>query len=134
MVSDLQISWKKGLCHRCFPVNFPKFLRPFFPTENLWWLLLFYYVFLICRTLVFDFAKMESLARILSPKTQRSIVFETHVFELTTSIFRYKLKIHPAFTIRCISFMIVQPWSQLERHLINLIHYRVGIRIQIYPL
>ena len=31
---------KKRLRHRCFPVNFPKFLRPPFLTEHLWWLLL----------------------------------------------------------------------------------------------
>ena len=31
---------KKRLWHRCFPVNFAKFLRiPFF-TEDLWWLLM----------------------------------------------------------------------------------------------
>ena len=31
---------KKRLCHRCFPVNFAKFLRTPFRTEHLWWLLL----------------------------------------------------------------------------------------------
>ena len=31
---------KKKLCHRCFPVNFPKFLRTPFLTEHLRWLLL----------------------------------------------------------------------------------------------
>ena len=31
---------KKRLWHRCFPVNFAKFLRPPFFTEHLWWLLL----------------------------------------------------------------------------------------------
>ena len=30
-----------GLRHRCFPVNFAKFLRAPFPTEHLQWLLLF---------------------------------------------------------------------------------------------
>ena len=29
-----------GLRHRCFPVNFRKFLRTHFLTEQLWWLLL----------------------------------------------------------------------------------------------
>ena len=29
---------KKRLWHRCFPVNFAKFLRTSFPTEHLWWL------------------------------------------------------------------------------------------------
>ena len=32
--------FKKRLWHRCFPVNFAKFLRPPFFTEHLWWLLL----------------------------------------------------------------------------------------------
>ena len=31
---------KKRLQHRCFPVKFSKFLRKFFSTEHLWWLLL----------------------------------------------------------------------------------------------
>ena len=31
---------KKRLWHRCFPVNFLKFLRTPFYTEHLWWLLL----------------------------------------------------------------------------------------------
>ena len=31
---------KKRLWHRCFPVNFAKFLRTPFLTEHLWWLLL----------------------------------------------------------------------------------------------
>ena len=34
---------KKRLWHRCFPVNFTKFLRTPFLTEHLWWLLLFLY-------------------------------------------------------------------------------------------
>ena len=33
--------FKKRLRHRCFPVNFVKFLRTPFFTEHLWWLLLF---------------------------------------------------------------------------------------------
>ena len=31
---------KTGLWHRCFPVNFSKFLRTHFFTEHLWWLFL----------------------------------------------------------------------------------------------
>ena len=31
---------KKRLWHRCFPVNFVKFLRTLFFTNHLWWLLL----------------------------------------------------------------------------------------------
>ena len=31
---------KKGLWHRCFPVNFAKFLRTLYFMEQLWWLLL----------------------------------------------------------------------------------------------
>ena len=41
---------KKRFWHRCFPVNFAKFLRTPFFTEHLWWLLLFYITFLICLT------------------------------------------------------------------------------------
>ena len=32
---------KRKVWHRCFPVNFLKFLRTLFFTEHLWWLLLF---------------------------------------------------------------------------------------------
>ena len=32
--------FKKRLWHRCFPVNFVKFLRTPFLKEHLWWLLL----------------------------------------------------------------------------------------------
>ena len=37
--------WKKRLCHKCFPVNFVKFLRTPFYTEQLWWLLLFHFLY-----------------------------------------------------------------------------------------
>ena len=32
---------KKGLRHRCLPVNVAKFLRTVFSIEHLWWLVLF---------------------------------------------------------------------------------------------
>ena len=35
-----QLYQKRGLWHRCFPVNFAKFLTTPFLTEHLWWLLL----------------------------------------------------------------------------------------------
>ena len=35
---------KKRLWHRCFPVNFVKFLRTPFFIERLWWLLLIFHV------------------------------------------------------------------------------------------
>ena len=35
---------KKKLWHRCFPVNFTKFLRVPFLTERLWWVLLFVFI------------------------------------------------------------------------------------------
>ena len=38
--SGLQLSLKKQLRHRCFPINFLKFLRTPFLMEHLWWLLL----------------------------------------------------------------------------------------------
>ena len=34
--------FKKRLWHKCFPMNFVKFLRTPFFTEHLWWLLVFY--------------------------------------------------------------------------------------------
>ena len=37
-------SLKKTLCHRCFPVNFAKFLRTPFFIEHLWWLFLLYLI------------------------------------------------------------------------------------------
>ena len=41
-VADLKSATllKKRLWHRCFPVNFAKFLRKSFLTEHLWWLIL----------------------------------------------------------------------------------------------
>ena len=38
---------KKRLWHRCFPVNFAKFLKTPFFTEHLWWLLLKHYLVLL---------------------------------------------------------------------------------------
>ena len=37
---------KKGIWHSCFPVNFAKFLRTLFLTEDLRWLLLLFLVYL----------------------------------------------------------------------------------------
>ena len=39
-------SLKKRLWHRCFPVNFEKFLRTTFFIEQLWWLLSLMNVFI----------------------------------------------------------------------------------------
>ena len=44
---------KKRLWHRCFPVNFAKFLRTPFFTEHLRWLLLYNYLQIIFRVLLF---------------------------------------------------------------------------------
>ena len=41
--------FKKRLWHRCFPVNFVKFLRTHFFIEQLWWLLLYYRPYLYLR-------------------------------------------------------------------------------------
>ena len=40
-VVDLRLATllKKRIWHRCFPVNFAKYLRTAFPTEHIWWLL-----------------------------------------------------------------------------------------------
>ena len=40
---------KKRLWHRCFPVNFVKFLRTPFYIEHLWWLLLTIVKIIICN-------------------------------------------------------------------------------------
>ena len=40
IVAGLATPFKKRLWHRCFPVNFVKFLRTSFYMEHLWWLLL----------------------------------------------------------------------------------------------
>ena len=42
---------KKRLWHKCFPVNFAKFLRTPFLTEHLWWLLLLLLVVICCHKL-----------------------------------------------------------------------------------
>ena len=39
--------FKKRLWHKCFPVNFAKFLRTFFFTEHLRWLFLFFAQFIL---------------------------------------------------------------------------------------
>ena len=41
---------KKRLWHRCFPVNFAKFIRAPFLTEHLWWLLLIVICIIIANT------------------------------------------------------------------------------------
>ena len=46
---------KKRLWHRCFPVNFAKFLRAPFLKEHLWWLLLF----IICHRSNFSYALLN---------------------------------------------------------------------------
>ena len=49
---------KKRLWHRCFPVNFAKFLRATFFTEQLRWLLLLI-VLLLSTLLVFSYCQMR---------------------------------------------------------------------------
>ena len=46
---------KQRLWHRCFPVNFAKFLRTPFFTEHLWWLLL-----VLFESSVISFSSEES--------------------------------------------------------------------------
>ena len=52
---------KKGLWHRCFPVNFAKFLTTPFLTEHLQWLLLSLQLF----ACVLNIASLENLSKIL---------------------------------------------------------------------
>ena len=46
---------KMRLWHRCFPMNFVKFLRTPFFIEHLWWLLLFFFFFFLidCDFIIF---------------------------------------------------------------------------------
>ena len=58
---------KKRLWHRCFPVNFAKFLRTSFIKEHLWWLLL--KILTISAVQVFSpepFSTVVSFSRIIS--------------------------------------------------------------------
>ena len=51
---------KKRLWHRCFPVNFVKFLRTPFIIEHLWWLLL------TCAGVSFEYEITETPAQVFS--------------------------------------------------------------------
>ena len=58
---------RKRLWHRCFPVNFAKFLRTSFIKEHLWWLLL--KILTISAVQVFSpepFSTVVSFSRIIS--------------------------------------------------------------------
>ena len=57
---------KKRLWHRCFPVNFAKFLRIPFLTGHLWWLLLFKELFLIIISII-STAAMMNWFKIITP-------------------------------------------------------------------
>ena len=60
---------KKRIWHRCFSVNFAKFLRTLFVTEHLWWLLLSILHFLIkdcyhrCHTFNSSFESLLTLIK-----------------------------------------------------------------------
>ena len=56
---------KKRLLHRCFPVNFAKFLRTPFFTEYLWWLLLKFSITKLSQ----DFWWLWILSKLLIPWT-----------------------------------------------------------------
>ena len=49
---------KKRLWHKCFPVNFVKFLRTPFFIEHLWWLLL-YIVLFTCQIVAHSVASLQ---------------------------------------------------------------------------
>ena len=51
----LQLYLKKRLWHRCFPVNFAKFLRTTFFVEHLCWLLLGYLFQVFIPTVSYDY-------------------------------------------------------------------------------
>ena len=68
---------KKRLWHRCFPVNFTKFLRTIFFTEHLWWLLQIRVTNKILKCLFFS---DESLDK---QKTQKLLTFISVIHEKT---------------------------------------------------
>ena len=61
---------KKRLWHRCFPVNFAKFLRTPFFTDHLWWLLLLIFNFLYIPRILLTFSKKSF------QNFQKSLVFQ----------------------------------------------------------
>ena len=54
---ELQLYLKKRLLHRCFAVNFAKYLRTTFLTEHLWWLLLLIFNFFYVSRILLTFSK-----------------------------------------------------------------------------
>ena len=50
---------KKSLWHRCFPLNFSKFLRTLFFTEHLRWLLFWWIVFTSLTSFLKSYAQMQ---------------------------------------------------------------------------
>ena len=70
---------KKKLWHRCFPVNFVKFLRTPFFIEHLWWLLLqfMYFIYQLFYTLFFSYFTLFLLyyfSFVISNKMSESFV------------------------------------------------------------
>ena len=53
---------KKRLWHRCFPVNFVKFLRTPFFIEHLWWLLFFIPIYFFSFTVNWDIKTLTTEA------------------------------------------------------------------------
>ena len=58
---------KKRLWHRCFPVNFVKFLRTPFFIEHLWWLLLLYPVLVLKNSLKGSLLPCDDNLEIIMP-------------------------------------------------------------------
>ena len=59
---------KKRLWHRCFPVNFVKFLRTPFLTEHLWWLLLYRFFTSRCCKFISAFTAVLNIKEKLKEK------------------------------------------------------------------
>ena len=72
----------RSLCHRCFPVNFAKFLRTNFFTEYLRWLLLPLYIFggILTSPLVFHYPFYQ-----ISRNSRLQMFFEICTFKSFTN-------------------------------------------------
>ena len=110
--------FKKRLWHRCFPVNFAKFLRTPFFTEHLWWLLLkdlsgihfretypwFWFLTTLTKTQFQNTLTYQNLFRlnIFAVYFQlKPIVFTVHIFSITI-FFLYQTKVIFAFMKRIV--------------------------------
>ena len=87
---------KKRLWHRCFPVNFVKFLRTLIFTEHLWWLLLIMLCFSFSchrgafriQSNIYDWAFLEKQLTAKSPVNhlQKSFIVDARLVSKNASL------------------------------------------------